>query len=704
MIAPVDLTRLFSPRGIAVIGASESARGVGGQPMHFLTGYGYVGAVYPVNPKRETVLGLRCFASVLEIPGECDVALIALPAHLVPGIIRECGQRGVRFAVVLSSGFREVGPEGAAIEAELILAGKEAGVRIVGPNCMGVLNIPEKIHNGFGQGFRVNDYRVGPIAMATQSGGYGFTLLRNASRAGIGFNQVVSVGNSVDLTSLDFIAHFLESDEVRIVSAFIEGIADGRRLIALGRRALEVGKPILVWKVGNTTVGQKAAASHTASLASSYDLYQAAFREGGFIELEDYEDLVDVAKAFLCGVLPAGNRVGLVSGSGGAGVIAADRFSAAGLQLPAFAAETQARMREIFPPLARTNNPIDLSGENTKDGQSLSNAAAEIALADPGIDMVMVRSGQSTGSPEAAQALVDIRNAAGKPVLVATVAEDHQPAKTLLDAANVPWFLTVGRAATAARALADFAVRKLRYSAKVASPPARPFPRPVISLPIGERFLSEADSRAVLAAYGLPMTAQVHLATNEIGNADLSALKFPVAVKINSPDLPHKSDADAIRLGLRDRTAVTAAAREVLSNAARHDPAARLDGVLVQEMASGTEFIFGAISDVCFGPVVVFGSGGIFAEVMADVTHGFAPLEPGRALAMLEQIRGTRLLQGYRGRPPADLAALADFAERLGWLIADHADQIESIDINPVFVDGHIIKAADALIVLREEG
>lgn len=332
---PADMERLFAPRAIAVVGASDNPHSAGGQPMHFLTGYGYGGRVFPINPKRDSVLGLPCHASVLDLPEAPDVALIAVAAPLVAGVVRDCGARGIGFAVILSSGFRERGPEGQAREAELVAVARQAGVRLVGPNCMGVLNIPDRVHCGFGQGFRVNDYLPGPVAMTTQSGGYGFTLLRNANRAGLGFNRVVSVGNSVDLDSLDFIDHFLDCPEVRIVTAFIEGISDGRRLIALGRKALAVNKPILIWKVGNTAAGARAAASHTASLTSDYALFQAAFREGGYIEVQDYEDLVDVAKAFLGGLLPAGDRVGLVSGSGGAGVIAADRFTQAGLRLPA---------------------------------------------------------------------------------------------------------------------------------------------------------------------------------------------------------------------------------------------------------------------------------------------------------------------------------------------------------------------------------
>lgn len=699
-----SLDRLFSPRAIAVVGASDNPRSAGGQPMQFLTRYGYCGRIYPVNPKRDTVCGLRCHASVSDIPEPVDVALIAVAAPLVADVVRACGASGVGFAVILSSGFRERGHEGQAREAELAQVARASGVRIVGPNCMGVLNIPGRVHSGFGQGFQVSDYLPGPVAMTTQSGGYGFTLLRNANRAGIGFNYVVSVGNSIDLDALDFIDHFLDCTDVRIVTAFVEGVSDGRRLIELGRKALAVNKPVLIWKVGNTEAGAKAAASHTASMSSRYALFQAAFRQGGYVEVRDYEDMVDITKAFLGGMLPGGDRVALVSGSGGAGVIAADRFTEAGLRLPEYTAQTQARLRAIFPPLARPDNPIDLSGETTADGKSLSNAAARLVLADDNIDMIMLRSGQTTGSLDATQELIEIRRQIGKPVLVATVAEDHQPAKDLLDKAGVPWFLTVGRAASAARALADFAARKRR--AGMPDDAVRPVDRQHLALPATPgRFLSEAAALDLLAAYGLPVVRRQHVPADAIDRMDLGAdLAFPLAVKVCSPDLPHKSEAGGIRLGLTNPDDVKDAARQVLKSARAFAPDARLDGILVQEMATGTEFIFGALSDPCFGPVVMFGPGGVLAEVMHDVAYGFAPLGARAARDMLTGIRAGKLLQGYRGAPPADMAVLADFAMRLGCLIADHGDRIESIDINPVFVHAARVVAADALVVLKDRG
>ncbi|AZQ68278.1 CoA-binding protein [Silicimonas algicola] len=693
-----DLGRLISPRGIAVVGASDNARSVGGQPMIYLTSYGYAGTVHPVNPTRVRVMGLPCVPSVRDVPDPCDVALVAVAAHRVADVIRDCGARGIPFAVILSSGFREAGPDGQLLEANLASVARAAGVRLVGPNCMGVLNIPEHIHCGFGQGFRVRDYIPGPVAMATQSGGYGFTLLRNASREKLGFNHVVSVGNSIDLDALDFVGHFLERDDVRIVTAFLEGVRDGRRLLTLGRRALALGKPILVWKVGNTPAGRTAAASHTASLTSSYDLFRAAFREGGIIELRDYEDLVDVARGFLGGRLPRGPRVGLVSGSGGAGVIAADRFSEAGLTLPAWSDATRAALRDGLGPFSGTGNPIDLSGEGSRDGRSLSNIATDIVLADDGVDMVMVRSGQTSGSAAAARALAAIRDAADKPVLVATVAEDHAEGKAALDAAGVPWFLTVGRAATAARALATFAAAQ---AAPPGDPSPRPLPRPALELPDRGGFLSEGDSRPVLAAYGIPQVRTLHVAGAVPANHGLC---YPLAVKANCAGLPHKTEAGAVRLNLPDLASVRAAAREVTGAACTASPDTPPDGVLLQEMTRGTELILGAMDDACFGPIVMVGLGGVFAELLRDTAYGFAPVSAATARAMIDSLRGKPLLDGWRGAAPADRDSVADALVRLSWLIADHRDRIAVIDINPLFVEGDTVLAADAVITLKDLG
>ncbi|MDI6029470.1 acetate--CoA ligase family protein [Corticibacterium sp. UT-5YL-CI-8] len=699
----LDLTKLFAPRAIAVVGATDAANAIGGMPMRYLTEFGYAGKVYPVNPKRETLMGLTCYASLLDVPAGVDVVLVAVAAKFVPDIIRQCSAKNIPFAVVLSAGFHEAGPEGQLLEEDLLRALKGSGVRMVGPNCLGLLNVSEKVHNGFGAGLAEKNYHQGPVAMVTQSGGYGFTLIKNAHRAGAGFQYVASIGNSLDLNVLDFIEYFLESPDIKVVSAFVEGVDDGRRLVELGKRALEVGKPILIWKAGKTAAGQKAAASHTASLAASYALYQAAFREGGYVEVDDFEDFVDISRAFLAsGKLPEGKRVGIVTGSGGAGVVASDRCEEAGLELPPLSQTSVYQLEGVLPEFAAIGNPVDISGQRTKDGSSVSNRAAEIVIADPGMDMLIVRSRQTTSSPAHAEAMADIRDKGGKPVFVAMGADEDYDSKAALDRRGVSWHLTVGRAAVAAAALADFA-EKRRKHLDAKDPVRRGFEPGKVELPLGAGFMSEWDSRKVLDAYGIASSGTKHLSRAEVAKLAALDLKFPVAVKANSVNIPHKSEAGAIRLDVADIAAVKMAAADVIASARHYKPAAEIDGVIVQEMASGLEVIVGAVNDACFGPVVLFGLGGVFAEVMKDVTYRFAPIDKATARSMIEEIRGAKLLSGYRGQAKADLDALADIVSRLSWLVADQAERIDSIDINPIFVNGSRLSVADALVVLRDK-
>ncbi|MGZ9067701.1 MAG: acetate--CoA ligase family protein, partial [Burkholderiales bacterium] len=335
---------LLNPRAIAIVGATPDASRIGGQPQRILRSAGYRGGVYPVNPKYGEVDGVRCYASVREIPGGCDLAVIAVGAPHVPALVRECGAAGIPYAIVFSAGFREAGPAGVELEEALKRAAHESGVRVVGPNCIGMMNLVDRVYCGFGAGFGNPRLRSGPIAFVSQSGGFAFSVVALAEHEGLGFNYVVSAGNEADVSTLDLLAEFVERDDVEIVVSYIEGISDGRRLRAIGARALERGKPILVWKAGNSEAGRSAAQSHTASMTAGYALYRAAFAEGAFIEVSDVHDLVDCARAFLGRRVPRGPRVAVLTTSGGSGVLIADGCVAQGLTLPALAPETQAKL------------------------------------------------------------------------------------------------------------------------------------------------------------------------------------------------------------------------------------------------------------------------------------------------------------------------------------------------------------------------
>lgn len=704
--APVaGFTRLFSPRAIAVVGASGDPRRIGGQPVRILQETGYRGAIYPVNPKYSEAHGLRCYPDLASLPGPCDLALIAVNAAAVPEVVRACGRIGVPFAVVLSAGFREAGAAGAALEQELKAAARESGVRVVGPNCIGIMNLNDRVYCGFGAGFANPDLKAGPVAFVSQSGGFAFSVVGLAEFEGIGFNYVVSAGNEADITTLDLIADFLERDEVEVVVSYIEGITDGRRLRALGQRALEIGKPILVWKVGNSEIGRAAAESHTASMTAGYTLYRAAFEEGGFIEIDDVHDLVDAARAFLSRRLPRGPNVAVLTTSGGSGVLIADACDRHGLKLPRLAPETVRAIESLAPAYASLANPVDVTAQVTGDDERVNRICAHL-LADPHIDQLIVRYGSVQGAKGEAWAngLAAIAQDSEKPVLVAwsRVPDRTETSIRILERHRIPWLLTPTRAANASGALYRFARRRERHLAHAARPVTRQTEPRTLELPARAGALSERESRQCLAAYGIPVTRALSLTPEALARLEQPPLPFPLAVKVDSPDIPHKTEAGAVRLNLQSVAALRRAADDVLAKARRHQPQARIDGVLITEMADGVEVIIGAVNDRFFGPLVMFGLGGIFTELLQDVAYRFAPFDIDTAHEMIREIRGHPLLTGYRGRPPLALDALADALVRVSRLAADHAGRIVQIDINPLFVSATAVVAADALVVLRD--
>ncbi len=695
-----DLNRLMQARSIAIVGASDNKASIGGQPVTFLTEFGYQGKVYPINPRLKEIRGVACYPSVMDLPEIPDVAIVAVNAKLVAGVIEQCGKKGVPFAIILSSGFKEVGAEGLKLELELKEVIAKAGLRVVGPNCLGIINLTNHMHAGFGSGFQYNDITRGPVAMITQSGGFGLTMVTAIERAGMGFNYIVSIGNSLDLNSLDFLEYYLERPEVKVVTTFIEGIADGERLTRIGRRALEVGKPILVWKVGNTSTGLKAAASHTASLAASYDLYKTAFRAGGFIEIADANDVVDIARVFNTGKLPSGNRLAMVSGSGGAGVLVADRADATGMTMPDLLPDTLIKLKAILPGFASAANPVDISGQTSKDGTSVSNNALRLVLADPNIDMVVIRSKQSTNTKAQMDEYMEIVRNTPKPVMIAFGPDRDDEAKEVFTQNEIPWHVTPPRAARAAAALNEFATRQRHYLASKKDE-ARLVARQELKLPAGEATLSEYAAKAVLKAYGIPVVGEANLSIEEVRALKEAPFPFPMVVKINSADIPHKTEAGGVKLGIKSLEELKAAAEEVTKNALAYKPGAKLEGVLLQQMASGLEVIVGGLNDAVFGPTVVFGLGGIFAEVLKDVTYRFAPFGIEAAREMVQEIKGAVVMNGYRGQDKLDVEGVAQVLSRVSWLLHDHRERIAEMDINPLFMTPKSITAADALITLK---
>jgi len=698
-----DLSRFLNPRGVAVVGVSSEANRIGGQALTLLTDFGYQGKVYPVNPKYPEVRGLTCYPDVASVPQPCDVALIALSAAQAAGAVEQCGKAGIPFALVLSSGFSEVGKEGKALQEQLAATARKANVRMVGPNCLGILNLKNNARIGFGGTAQLRTLKPGPMAMVTQSGGFGFGVVAVASYFGVGCNYAISSGNEADLTLLDWVADLIERPDVEIVVAFMEGIDDGRRLVEIGERALELGKPILVWKVGNTAIGSQAATSHSARLTAGYELYRAAFRHGGLVEIRDVDDLVDIAKAFAIRKLPAGNRVGVLTLSGGAGVLLADRCVESGLVLPEFAEATTTKLRETLVSFASSANPVDATANGYNDNFASYGQAVRLVLADPNVDQAVARPPRGKSARPWAENLVQALESVDKPVILhwPTAPDDNGDVLAYLEENGVPCILGAGRAVHALSVLSNFARKRRVFLQHGRRQLKRVIERQALDLPAGAGTLGEHRSKQLLERYGVPVVREMLLQPLLLEELQSAPLAFPAAVKIESPDVPHKTEAGAIRLDVRDLAALKQAAREVVAAARKYKPDARIDGVLVQEMAFGTEIILGAVNDPTFGPTVAFGFGGIYAELFKDVTHRFAPFDAQTAREMINEIKGAPLLHGYRGRPALDVDALADALARLSLLIADHADRIAEIDVNPLFVREQGVASADALFVLK---
>jgi acyl-CoA synthetase (NDP forming) len=697
-------TRLFNPRAIAVVGASDNPDRIGGQPVKILQDTGYRGAIYPVNPKYEKVLGLPCYPDLASVPRPCDLVIVAVNAALVAQMIRDCGAAGIPYAIIFSAGFREIGPAGVALENEIRIATREAGVRFIGPNCIGTMNLIDRVYCGFGPGFADASLKAGPVAFVSQSGGFAFSVVASAEAEGVGFNYIVSAGNETSITSLDLIADFIERDDTEMVVSYMEGISDGRRLRAIGRRALELGKPILVWKVGNTDAGRVAAESHTASMTAGYALYRAAFEEGGFIEIGDVHDLVDGVRAFSSRRRPRGPNLGVLTTSGGSGVLVVDAADRHGLKFPQLAPDTMRAVKEIAPPNASLANPVDLTAQVTGNAEWV-NRITRLVLADPNIDQLIVRYGSVQGAKgeEWATGLAAIADEIDKPVLVnwSRIPDRRERSVAILETHGIPWLVTPTRTADAAGMLYEFSRKRAALEARRNRTGARPVQQQTLPLHARARRLSEHQSKAVLSTYGIPVAADVLLTPAQVARLKRAPLPFPVAVKIDSPDIPHKTEAGAVRLNVRSLAQLKRAAREVVGAAKEHAPKAAIRGVLVSRMASGVEVIAGATHDRFFGPVVMFGLGGIFTELLRDVSYRFAPFDTETAHEMIRETRAWRLLAGYRDKPPLAVDTLADALSRLSLLIADHHDRIAEIDVNPLFVNETGVAAADALIVLR---
>lgn len=729
-----SLDPIFRPASIAVIGASRTPGAIGYGIVHNLIAQGYQGALYPVNPRATFIHSIPAFPSLREVPGPVDLAVVVVPKDCVLEVVDDCAAKHVPALVVISAGFREVGGEGVALEAELVARTRRYGMRLVGPNCIGVTNTDPAV--SMNATFAPTMPPPGPVSFMSQSGAMGVTILDYAATYGIGIHHFVSMGNRADLSSNDLVQYWADDPATRVILMYLESFGNPRNFTRIAREVTR-RKPILAVKAGRTRAGARAALSHTGALAGLDVATDALLAQCGVIRAETLEELFDLAAAFSHLAPPSGDRVAIVTNAGGPGIILADTCEATGLRVTDLAPETERRLAETLPAEASTRNPVDMIASASPEVYS---RVLQLVLADPHVDAVIASFVPLLGIPQldVAEAIVRAHQAIpDKPLLAVLMGREGLPAgRAELSAAGIPAYIFPESAARALAALVrhrrwlerpvgrirHFTVDDVAVTAILdrATLPATPSTAPLTSSTsppttrsvahpatppsdqpsdhAGATFLPLTDALAILRAYGIPIIEHRAARSPEEAAAAARELGFPIALKVLSPDIVHKTEIGGVTLDLHDEASVREACAAILDRVPLAAPDARVDGVIVERyLEGGRETIVGMTLDPSFGPLVMFGLGGIHVEVLRDVAFRVEPLSDIDADEMIRSIRGFRLLEGYRGEPPADLAALAEVVQRISQLVGTH-HRIAELEINPLTIFEHGAVAVDARI------
>ena len=696
------LDSFFNPRSIAIVGASPDHTKIRGALLHLLQKNGYAGRIYPVNPSYGEIGGLRCYPNAAAIGEAVDLALVAIPASGVLAALEECAAAGVSHAVIISSGFAEDDAAPPDLQDKIAALARSTGMRICGPNAEGFYNEPTRVTATFSPAVDglAHDLPVATsrrVAVVSQSGGMGFALFNRGRALGLPFSFVVSTGNEADLTVADFLQHGADSPETGGVLMFVEAIRDPAAFRAAALSAAATGKPVVAIKIGRSAAGQQAASSHTASLAGWDAGYDAMFRRYGITVAADLDEALAAMGALMTNPPARGNRVAILTVSGGAGALAADALSLAGLDVAELSEPSQAAIRAFIPSYGSARNPVDLTAQGAHGGGTLR--ATELLMDDPAIDIVAIVTSLANPSRVTLDgtALRTLLSQQRKPVLIYSYTLPSELGRRTITEAGAVVVPSMALLGVAARTLAQARTAPRCLAAPLA---------PAMEAQLANGPMSEHAVKALLAHFGIA-TAPHRLVTKADDlDAAASALGFPLALKIQSPDIVHKTEVDGVRLGIADHDALHSAYAAVLDAARRHAPAARIEGVMLEAMAApGTEWIVGVVTDPVAGPVLTVGAGGTQAELLRDVTHRIAPVDEAEAAAMLGELRSTPLLHGFRGRPVADTPALARLIAQVSTLAAA-SERIAELELNPVIVHaaGQGCTIADAFLAVRPEG
>ena len=700
------LDPIFSPKSVAVIGATENVGSVGRTILDNLIKGNFPGKIFPVNPKRDTVLGVKAYPSITAVPETPDLAVIITPPPTVPGIVRDCGAKGVKGVIIISAGFKEIGPVGVELERQVLEEATKAGIRIVGPNCLGVM-VPG---NKFNATFAADMAKPGSVGFISQSGALCTAILDWSLKENVGFSAFVSLGSMLDIGWGDLISHLGDDPNTKSIVIYMESIGDARSFLSAARE-VALTKPIIVIKPGRTDAAAKAAASHTGSLTGSDEVLQAAFQRVGVLRVDTISELFDMAEVLAKQPRPKGPRLTIVTNAGGPSVIATDMLIGSGAQLAELSAETMAAFNAILPPTWSHNNPVDIIGDAKPE---LYAKSLEIASKDPNTDgMLVILTPQAMTDPTAtAECLKPYAHIPNKPVIASWMGADIvAKGEDILNAADIPTFKYPDRAAKAFYYMWNSSenLRSLYETPPMAPEDERgEIDRDKAAAIIsevrksGRTLLTEFESKKLLAAYGIP-TVETHIATTESDAVKQAArLGFPVVLKLHSETITHKTDVGGVQLNLRTASAVRQAYKAIESSCAKKAGKEHFQGVTVQPMIKldGYEIIIGSSIDPQFGPVLLFGTGGQLVEVFKDRALGLPPLNATLARRMMERTKIYTALKGVRGRKSANLAAIEQLLVRFSQLVVEQP-WIAEIDINPLLVSAERIFALDGRVVLH---
>lgn len=711
-----DLNVLFKPKSVAMIGVSNKYDQISGRPLKFFMEYGYPGKVFPVNPKYDQLYNLKCYPSIEDIPHSIDLVLIIRPSQYVCDIVRSCIKKNVKAIVIYSSGFAETGAEGKKMQEELKEIVMKSHTTVLGPNCMGYVNLHDRVSASFGGSLEdKNNLIPGDVGFLSQSGAFSNLYFSVAQKIKTGFSYWISTGNEMDVNFSDCLEYLIEDQRTKVIACFVEGLREGEKFIDIAKKGVEFKKPIVMLKIGKSSVGGKASLSHTGAMAGSDEAYEAAMKQAGIIRVESIEEILDSMFMLTRCPLPKGNRIGMITITGGGAILMADQCEALGLKVPELVGDIKKEMLKIVPPYGSALNPVDLTGQLINDITSVKESAKLLLQCDD-FDVVVIFLGMLKNfSEKLIQDILELHRNTEKIICVVWV-DPPDGAIRVLQENGIPTFEDPIRCIKAINIPVRFAENLKHFKIKSEKPEDRvgghkiyyPNKKDVNqildSLNGNGKTLTEYEAKRLLGAYGIPATKEKLALTADEAVNIADEIGYPVALKVDSVEILHKTDMGGIKLNLQTPDTVLKGYRDIFSEIKKYAPHAVIRGILVQEMILGSsEIIIGIKQDPIFGPMIIFGMGGIYTEILKDYSVRIAPISRSDAEDLIREIKGFKILQGSRGRPKADIPGIIDTLLRVSQLSMDLKDKLVELDINPLFVfeEGKGVKAGDALMILK---